>query len=72
MYILLTDESTVAEIIPDEDPTFPGVPIEDRYAPEFVAKLMHISDSTNVGQNWEYSPDSNVFAAPVDVSIGTE
>lgn len=54
MYILLTDKNIVAEIIPDENPIFPGVPIEDRYTAEFISKLIHVSDDTAVEQNWEY------------------
>ena len=64
MYILLTDENTVAEIIPDENPIFPGVPIEDRYAPDFVAKLLHFPDETEVEQNWVYDPETQTFAEP--------
>ena len=64
MYILLTDNNTVAEIIPDENPIFPGVPIEDRYAPDFVEKLLHVSDETEVEQNWVYDPETQTFAEP--------
>lgn len=64
MYILLTSENTVAEIIPDEDPVFPGVPISDRYTPEFVAKLLHVDDNTEVAQNWRYDPETRTFSAP--------
>ena len=64
MYILLTDKNTVAEIIPDENPIFPGVPIEQRYAPDFVAKLLHFPDETEVEQNWVYDPETQTFAEP--------
>lgn len=64
MYILLTDNNTVAEIIPDENPVFPGVPIEQRYAPDFVEKLLHVSDETEVAQNWVYDPETQTFAEP--------
>lgn len=64
MYILLTENNTVAEIIPDENPIFPGVPIEDRYAPDFVEKLLHVSDETEVAQNWVYDPETQTFAEP--------
>lgn len=64
MYILLTDENTVAEIIPDENPIFPGVPIEQRYAPDFVAKLLHFPDETEVAQNWVYDPETQTFSEP--------
>ena len=64
MYILLTDKKTVMEIIPDEDPVFPGVPISARYAPSFVAKLLHVDDATEAEQNWLYDPETGVFSAP--------
>lgn len=68
MYILLSDNNTVLEIIPDENPVFPGVPIEERYAPDFVAKLMHMPDSTEVEQNWVYDSAAGTFAPePVEV-----
>ena len=64
MYILLTDKNTVAEIIPDEDPIFPGIPISDRYAPDFVEKLLHFPDETEVEQNWEYDSETETFSKP--------
>ncbi len=64
MYILLTDKNTVAEIIPDEDPIFPGVPIEQRYAPDFVAKLLHVPDETEIEQNWLYNAEMQTFSSP--------
>jgi hypothetical protein len=63
MYILLTN-NTVAELIPDEDPIFPGIPIEQRYAPDFVAKLLHVADDTAVKQNQVYDPETGTFSDP--------
>lgn len=63
MYILLNKE-TVAEIIPDEDPVFPGVPIEARYTPAFIEKLIHVDDTTEVAQNWIYDAETGTFSAP--------
>lgn len=63
MYILLAN-NTVAEIIPDEDPSFPGIPIEQRYAPEFVAKLLYVADDTEVQQNQVYDPETGTFSDP--------
>ena len=64
MYILLSDANYVAEIIPDEDPIFPGIPIERRYAPDFVAKLLHVADDTAVKQNQVYDPETGTFSDP--------
>lgn len=64
MYIYLTSQNTVAELIPDEDPVFPEIPIEERYAPDFVAKLLHVPDETKADQNWLYDPESGAFFPP--------
>lgn len=69
MYILLTDQNTVAEIIPDVDPVFPGVPIEDRYAPEFVERLLFVPDETEVRPNWVYDPEGGTFSPPPEPEI---
>ncbi|RKI64702.1 hypothetical protein D7V91_15670 [bacterium 1xD42-67] len=50
MYILLMDDDAVQEIVPDEDPVFPGIPIEERYAPDFVARLIYMPAGTQVEQ----------------------
>ena len=63
MYILLNN-NIVYEIIPDEDPVFPGIPIDARYAPDFVAKLLHIDDSIDVEQNWVYDSETGTFSTP--------
>lgn len=71
MYIFLR-ESAVAEIIPDEHPDFPGIPIEDRYAPDFVGKLIHVPNSTQVEQNWIYDPETEVFFPPAQSELPAE
>lgn len=63
MYILLNNNA-VAELIPDEDPIFPGIPIEQRYTPDFVAKLLRVADDTEVKQNWIYDAEMCTFAEP--------
>lgn len=64
MYIYLTDRNTVAELIPDENPVFPGIPVEQRYAQDFVAKLLHVPDGTEVRESWVYDPESGAFSPP--------
>lgn len=64
MYLLISETNYVAEIIPDEDPIFPGVPIEHRYTPDFVAKLLHVADDTDVKQNQIYDPETGTFSDP--------
>lgn len=64
MYILLSKEKSVAEIIPDENPVFPGVPIEERYAPDFVQRLLHVPNGTEVQPNWVYDAAAGAFSPP--------
>ena len=70
MYILLTKENMVSEIIPDEDPVFPGVPVSARYAPEFVRGLLQVDNETAVAEGWTYSPETGLFSPPPDVTPG--
>lgn len=64
MYILLNGSKAVQEIIPDFNPIFPDIPIEQRYSPDFVAKLLHFPDETEVGPNWTYDESTNSFSLP--------
>lgn len=70
MRILLTEENTVAEIIPEENPIFPGVPVEERYAPDFVGRLLRVPEGTEVGQNWVYDRETDTFSAPPEPEPG--
>jgi hypothetical protein len=60
-YILL-DDLSVAEIIPAEDPIFPDIPLEERYAPDFIAQLLPVEDTVEVEQNWIYDAGAGTFA----------
>lgn len=61
---VLIENCVVKEIIPDINPIFPGVPIEERYAPDFVSQLIHVPDDTPVEQNWLYDPETGEFSEP--------
>ena len=63
MYILL-DNNKVKEIIPDIDPAFTDIPIENRYPAKFVEQLIHVADNTDVQQRWVYDPESGTFSEP--------
>lgn len=60
MYIKL-DGKIVLELIPDIDPAFPDVPIEERYPAEFIAELLHVEDGTDVETGMEYDAKTNSF-----------
>ena len=57
-------EGVVLEIIPEFDPIFPGVPIEDRYSPTFLALCIFVPDGIPVESGWIYDPETNTFSAP--------
>lgn len=63
MYILLEDNK-VKEIIPDVDPAFPDIPVEQRYSAEFIENLLYVEDSVEVKQNYEYDPETGKFSEP--------
>lgn len=63
MYILLKDNK-VQEIIPDFDPTFPDIPIAERYPAKFIEKLLYVDDDTEVEQNMLYNSETGTFSEP--------
>ncbi|MEA4824911.1 MAG: hypothetical protein VB111_12495 [Clostridiaceae bacterium] len=62
-YIFCRNER-VAQIIPELDPVFPGVPIEKRYAADFLSACIIVDDATEVQPGWVYDADTNAFAPP--------
>ena len=64
MYIRLDADNIVREIIPDIDPIFPAIPIEERYPAAFVASLMYVEDGTAVAQNLLYDKKIGTFVEP--------
>ena len=64
-YILLSEDNTVSEIIPEENPALPGISLDKRYNADFISKLLPVEDSVEVAQNWGYNPENGVFSAPV-------
>ena len=63
-YIRLNADNVVMEIIPDVNPIFPGIPIEQRYTAEFITTLVPVEDETEVEQNWVYDPETQTFDEP--------
>ena len=57
-YVRLNN-NVVAEIIPEFDPTFPNVPITERYPAELVKKLVAVDDSVE-----GYNAETGEFSEP--------
>lgn len=63
MYILL-DNNAVKEFIPDINHAFPEIPIEKRYPPAFVEKLVYVEDATDILAGYVYDPETETFSPP--------
>lgn len=55
-------EGKVHEIIPEDDPVFPGIPITERYSQRFLADCVTVEDDTPVHEGMLYQDD--VFVEP--------
>ena len=52
-YAYVNKKNVVAQFIYDDDPIFPGIPINKRYSAEFANQLVPCDDDA-VGLNWIY------------------
>jgi hypothetical protein len=64
MRYVYIEEGKAHEIIPEFDPVFPGVPMSERYSPDFIAKCVKAADSAAVEFGWIYDEGAGVFSAP--------
>ena len=65
VYVRLND-NIVEEIIPEFDPTFPNVPIEQRYPADFVSGLIKAENGVEVGM--VYNHETGEFSEPEPVT----
>lgn len=63
VYVRLND-NIVEEIIPEFDPTFPNVPIEQRYPADFVSGLIKVENGVEVCQGMVYDAETGTFSEP--------
>lgn len=64
LYYIHLIENTVMEIVPDENPIFPGIPATQRYAPGFVSRCITADDVSSVQTGMIYDPESKTFSDP--------
>ena len=64
MYLRLNESNVVEEFIPDIDPTFPDVPIKERYPEEFVSELRYCDDKASVEVGMQYNKETDSFEYP--------
>ena len=63
-YIYVNDDFSVGAIICGEDPAFPGVPVEERFSADFLAKCVQVGDDTVIENGAKYDPESGTFYVP--------
>lgn len=64
-YVYLVS-NMVNEIIPENNPLFPGIPVQDRYSQSFLNDCVPVSDDTVVEVNMVYDEETQTFAFPPD------
>ena len=55
----------VINIIPDEDPIFPGIAITERYSADFLASCVVVDDNVNIESGHMYDKNTGIFSEPI-------
>ena len=64
-YARIDENRIVREIIPSEDPVFPGMPVTERYSKDFLSQCLELPDEVPVEQDMEYLPLENIFVQQI-------
>ena len=62
MYYIYLKDNVAYEAIPEINPTFPDIPIEERYTAEFLSHC--VQSDQDVAQGWIY--ENGEFHAPAE------
>ena len=62
MYIYLRN-NIVWEFVPEENPELPGIPLEERYPPDFVSSLIKVDSIEDIGYGDIYDPETGKFSS---------
>ena len=70
-YVYVSEDFSIGSIIPDEDPIFPGIPVEQRYSAEFLKQCIAVEDSVAeaIEAGSKYDPESGMFYVPEPPSV---
>lgn len=65
-YVYINEDFSVGSTIPDEDPIFPGIPVEQRFSAEFLKQCIAVEDSVAdaIEAGSKYDPESGTFYVP--------
>lgn len=58
-------EDRVNIILDEFNPDFPGVKLEERYAPEIIKNLVEIPTNVTVMEGMDYNKDTNKFSVHI-------
>ena len=64
MYYIHLMDNAVTEIIPDENSTFPGIPITQRYTSDFISRCITADDVSAIHAGMIYDPTTKTFSEP--------
>lgn len=59
-------EGRVNIILDEFNPDFPGIKLEERYAPEIIKNLVEIPTNVEVKEGMDYDKETNTFAEHID------
>ena len=60
-------EGRVNIILDEFNPDFPGVKLEERYAPEIIKNLVEIPTNVEVKEGMDYDKETNVFSEHIEI-----
>nr|DAH87268.1 MAG TPA: hypothetical protein [Caudoviricetes sp.] len=65
-HVYVNEDFSVGSIVPDEDPIFPGIPVEQRYNADFLKQCITVEDSVAnaIKAGSKYDPESGTFYVP--------
>jgi hypothetical protein len=63
------EKTIVTEIIPEFDPTFPNVPVGERYPADVIKKLVAVEDEESVHVGMVYDASTREFSEPEQPEI---
>ncbi len=61
-------EGRVNIILDEFNPDFPGIKLEERYAPEIIKNLVEIPTNVEVKEGMDYDKETNTFAEHIDAA----
>lgn len=70
-YVYVGEDFSVGSIFPEEDPVFPGIPVEQRFSSEFLKQCIIVEDSVAdaIESGSKYDPESGTFYVPEPPSV---